>query len=77
MGEKLSKNKLKTPIVFTNYINGYGKICRPICRPEHYDVIELVSKGYGDNLDIMFAYNKEDNRSEGVLYLGQFNDGVV
>jgi hypothetical protein len=49
----------------------------------NFDTIELVSKDYGyksesgsERFDVMFAY-KGNNRSEGVLILGHWNDGVI
>ena len=48
---------------------------------EDWDNIELICKNYdgGDNdsLDLMFAYDNDGERSDGVLYLGYFNDGVI
>jgi hypothetical protein len=48
--------------------------------PANYKHIELICRdysgeGYGD--DLMFAYNNPNERQYGVLYLGNFNDGVV
>jgi hypothetical protein len=37
--------------------------------------IELISKRYEAGYDLMFAYN--NNRSDGIAYLGHFNDGIV
>jgi hypothetical protein len=37
--------------------------------------IELICKDYGDGCDLMFAY--DNNRSDGIAYLGHFNDGIV
>jgi len=37
--------------------------------------IELICKDYVDGYDLMFAYN--NNRSDGIAYLGYFNDGIV
>jgi hypothetical protein len=38
--------------------------------------IELICLNYRNgDLDLMFGY--DDNRSEGYLYLGHFNDGIV
>jgi hypothetical protein len=37
--------------------------------------IELICKDYGDGYDLMFAYNNK--RSDGIAYLGHFNDGIV
>ena len=43
-------------------------------KPSDYLFIELICKDYVAN-DLMFAHN--GNRSEGVLYMGKWNDGVV
>jgi len=40
-----------------------------------WDNVELICKDYGDGYDLMFAYNKM--RSDGIAYLGHFNDGIV
>jgi hypothetical protein len=37
--------------------------------------VELICKNYGDGYDLMFAYNKK--RSDGIAYLGYFNDGIA
>jgi hypothetical protein len=37
--------------------------------------IELICKNYDFGYDLMFAYN--NNRSDGIAYLGHFNDGIV
>jgi hypothetical protein len=44
--------------------------------PEDWDVIELICRGNYMGKDLMFAYDKGE-RSNGYLYLGHFNDGVV
>lgn len=45
------------------------------CHPNRYDHIELVRKGNSKFYDIMFAYMND--RSDGILYLGHWNEGVV
>lgn len=48
--------------------------------PSNYNHIELICRNYsneGDGDDIMFAYDDPNRRHNGVLYLGNFNDGVV
>lgn len=40
-----------------------------------WDNIELICKDYKDGYDLMFAYN--NMRSDGIAYLGHFNDGIV
>ena len=53
-------------------------------KPEDYQNVELLFKGYQytrsnsitiGKHDLLLAY--DESRSEGVLYIGQFNDGVV
>lgn len=43
--------------------------------PENYANIELVKKGFEGGFDIIFAYN--EYRTQGNLYLGYWNDGIV
>lgn len=44
--------------------------------PKDWLNIELVSKSNNKKYyDIMFAY--DDDRSDGTIYLGYFNDGVI
>lgn len=43
-------------------------------KPSHYKYIELICKNYVAN-DLMFAHNGD--RSNGILYMGKWNDGVV
>jgi hypothetical protein len=45
-------------------------------QPKSWDNIELICKAYeGSVLSLMFAYN--DNRHDGKMYLGCWNDGYV
>lgn len=46
-------------------------------KPHHWNYIELISKNYSPNLDLLFAYNDADDRGEGILIIGRWNDGVV
>ena len=48
-----------------------------IAPPRAYEYIELVCPKYNGTHDIMFAYDHPDDRSEGCLYLGYWNDGLV
>lgn len=47
------------------------------CYPHDYKYIELICKGYNEGWDLMFAYNNENDRGNGTLFYGYFNDGVV
>lgn len=42
-----------------------------------YKFIELICLDYFDGYDLMFAYDDPEERGNGVLYLGKFNDGIV
>lgn len=44
--------------------------------PSDFDNIELISRDYQDDCDVMFAYDN-DKRNDGILFFGKFNDGVV
>lgn len=48
--------------------------------PSMFNYIELICHNYsglGDGDDLMFAYDDPNRRDNGVLYLGNFNDGIV
>lgn len=53
-----------------------GNSNRAINKPDVWHNVELVSLGGRGHLDMMFAYDN-DRRTDGVLYLGHFNDGIV
>lgn len=61
----------------TNY--SFSPAC--LITPSEWDNIELICKNYdrGDNdsLDLMFAYDNDGERNDGILYLGHFNGGIV
>lgn len=46
-------------------------------KPHQWNYIELICKNYSPNLDLLFAYNDADDRGEGILIIGRWNDGVV
>lgn len=57
-----------------------------VLEPCNYDYVELVTPKFmtvamcdrlDQDMDLMFAYHKDDGREQGILYLGNFNDGVV
>lgn len=47
------------------------------CTPGSWNFLELVCRGYMSGVDLIFAYDFEDQRHYGVLYTGKWNDGVV
>lgn len=77
----IPKEKKGKPIVFKQFLTTDLEIIENISTytPEDFEVIELICKDYNSNkhnsYDLMFAYDKD--RSEGYLFLGQFNDGIV
>lgn len=82
IGDTTSPTKKPTPIQFIKYTIGDvaigGEWMTTTSKPEDWDNIELIC---GNNFnqqfyDIMYAYD-EGNRSDGILVLGYWNDGVV
>ena len=64
----------KKPIKFVRVIHS-NSLDMATIKPHEWYNIELICNNYGDGYDLMFAYN--DNRDQGIAYLGYFNDGVV
>ena len=79
LGQK--NQPVKNPIVFYSLINIMGSddvdVEPSVSQPCAWNNIELVCKDYSSNLDLLFAYNNPDRRSDGVLIIGKWNDGVV
>lgn len=82
VGQAQGAEPVKKKIEFKYFITGLG--CNvAVFPPANFKVVELISMGYdyapGDQIriiyDLMFAY--DDDRNDGTLYLGHFNDGVV
>lgn len=82
IGDSLPKTELK-PIEFHKVLLGEAEIeIVDVEVPKDYKFIELICHEYGvddggKSFDLIFAYNNPQKRSEGVLYLGSWNDGVV
>lgn len=75
LGEETPKEEMKK-IKFLKSINvNDGKHADAVYDPASWQYIELIKRSIS-GMDIMFAYDKPD-RSNGVLYLGHFNDGIV
>jgi hypothetical protein len=66
-------NKIK----FTHSLQNSGIWCVAAATASMYEYIELISLGYGSDFDIMFAYDSTNNRADGVLYKGKWNDGIA
>ncbi len=45
--------------------------------PSKFNYIELICKKYKGGMDLMFAYDDYFNRSDGTLFIGYWNSGVV
>ncbi len=63
-------------VFYLNTIKGNEPISTAAGMPDEYDYIELICRNYIDGMDIMLAYDK-DQRGDGYLYFGRFNDGAV
>jgi hypothetical protein len=75
LGEQPEKKELK-PIEFLGYLDAFFKFNSNCSKPNVWKNIVLIRKGYSiEGLDLMYAY--DDDKKEGLLYLGHFNDGVV
>jgi hypothetical protein len=75
IGEKPKKSKLNQ-IVFVDHANIDMENCEPEADPSDWDYLELIVRKYQRDQDLIFAY-MENNRVNGQLYLGYWNDGVV
>lgn len=76
IGESKKSRKLK-PIEFCKAVV-YSRFSDQILSaPNTWNKIELISPKYLGDYDLIFAYNFDDERSDGVCYLGHWNDGVV
>jgi len=64
-------------IKFTHCLQNSGTWCTAWTKASSYKHVELISLGYSDNFDIMFAYDNPNDRANGVLYKGKWNDGIA
>ena len=76
------KNKaIKKTIEFLTHINLVAcdeVSAEPVdSRPHEWGFIELICKDYAPGLDLMFAFDDAGERSNGILMVGCWNDGVV
>ena len=74
LGEQPEKKELK-PIEFVKYLDYHFEFSSGCSSPTLRENIELICKNYAAKFDLMFAY--DEDRNNGVLYLGHFNDGIV
>jgi len=68
----------KKPIVLKYFLN-YDKIIEKVItsRPKDFNYVELLVKEYLLDTDLIYCYLNADNKGDGTLYLGQWNDGIV
>ena len=79
LGEQKDKDA-KKPIEFKYFLTEDIEINTPqgeFNSPSSFKFIELICKKYDQEHDLMFAYYDPNKRSEGLLYVGYWNDGVV
>ena len=78
IGDKPKTNELKK-IEFFKGLTEKGVIDTDInqINPSEFNYIEVICLGYSNDFDLLFAYDDENKRHYGILYLGKFNDGVV
>jgi hypothetical protein len=74
LGEEPQKKKQKI-IKFSKVLKNDFEFGEFSSQPCEFDFIELICKNYHKGVDLMFAHNGV--RSNGCLFLGHFNDGVV
>ena len=84
IGEVTTPTKKLKPIVFEKILMGAMVVsgCQAgniSLTPNYYAFVELICKNYGysGNTDLMFAYQKPNERYRGVLFIGAWNDGVT
>lgn len=82
IGEDNTK-KLVCPIVFkyvlnvVNHCNITTNLIRTDQKPKDFLYVELICKNYQPEHDLMFAYNDPKERENGLIFIGEWNDGVV
>lgn len=69
------------PIEFTKTLGFDGQIYKSVAGPINFKHVELICKDYNTvdselgQFDVILAY--DDNKLNGILYLGHWNDGIV
>lgn len=75
IGEQPTQEK-KKPIEFVNALAKNPMHIHPASsKPKNFRNVELIAGNCYSGFDVMFAY--DDERLEGVIYLGHWNDGVA
>lgn len=73
----IEETSKREPIVFKSCLDTMGRVVPTESRPDNWGYVELISKDYSANFDIMFAYHEPDKRHQGHIFLGKWNDGIV
>ena len=74
LGQEPEKKELK-PIEFVKYLDYHFKFDSNCSKPQRFKNIELICRNYFKGYDLMFAFGED--RNQGILYLGHFNDGII
>ena len=75
LGQEPKEEKKLKPIQFVKFLSSALNFQYSTGLPKNFDHIELIRRNYNHEYDLMYVYNED--RNEGTLYLGHFNDGVV
>jgi hypothetical protein len=80
VGEK-GEPESKKPMQFLKAILADGLLSDvQVDQPTDFNYIELIARNYGtfdQPFDLIFCYDDPNKREEGVLFLGNWNDGVI
>jgi len=76
VGETVTPSTLK-PITFHRVLTIDGDVVDSSGNPHQFKFVELISRGYSDKFDVMFAYDTPELRRCGTVFLGKWNDGVL
>ncbi len=80
VGEK-AEQQPKKPMQFLKVILADGKLSDVQGdKPTDFNYIELIARSYGtfnQPFDLIFCYDYPNERHNGVLFLGNWNDGVI
>lgn len=74
IGDQPNQEK-KKKIEFVHCLEGDFKVAPAETKPSDWKNIELICKDYSNGVDLMYVY--DNDRNDGCLYSGRFNDGVV
>ncbi len=78
LGSESKESKKLKPIEFVKQIvcdENWTTDKDDIIQPDQWRFIELIALRFDATFDLMYAYDFK--RSDGAIYLGHFNDGVV